>query len=264
MPPASDTIESPSAVGPPGAASPAPCPPHPLAAAAERYWVRSREPLTALVFVAPLLVIYEAGVLLLGPQAIRNGADVWLRTGLDRLGLGPYFLLPALTVALLLAWHHTTGRPWRFSRAVVWGMAAECVLLGYCLRGILLLQAALLSVEISAPGIGEQGRLASAIGYLGAGLYEEVLFRLILLPAATASLLAAGVAARPAVVAAVVSTSLVFSAAHYVGPYGDPFLAFSFTFRFLAGVFFATLFIYRGFGIAAGAHATYDLLVGLA
>jgi hypothetical protein len=38
---------------------------------------------------------------------------------------------------------------------------------------------------------------------------------------------------------------------------------FGFVFRFLAGVFFSVLFVYRGFGIAAGSHAAYDVLLGL-
>ena len=56
-------------------------------------------------------------------------------------------------------------------------------------------------------------------------------------------------------------TSVVFSAAHYLGPHGDAFEAFSFWFRFMAGAFFAMLFVHRGFGIAAGTHAMYDIFV---
>ena len=62
---------------------------------------------------------------------------------------------------------------------------------------------------------------------------------------------------------AVVITSLLFSAAHYIGPQGDSWQLYSFVFRFLAGGFFAVLFVYRGFGIAAGTHALYDIFVGL-
>ena len=65
------------------------------------------------------------------------------------------------------------------------------------------------------------------------------------------------------VAVAVVLTSLVFSAAHYVGPHGETFEAFSFAFRFLAGAFFAMLFVYRGFGVAAGTHALYDVFVSV-
>lgn len=64
-------------------------------------------------------------------------------------------------------------------------------------------------------------------------------------------------------VLAVLVSSLVFAVAHYVGHAGDTFYWFSFLFRFVAGVFFSILFIYRGFGIAAGTHAVYDILVGL-
>ena len=58
-------------------------------------------------------------------------------------------------------------------------------------------------------------------------------------------------------------TSLLFSAAHYRGPHGESFEAFSFWFRFTAGALFAVLFVCRGFGIAAGTHAMYDILVSL-
>src|SRR5688500_7164859 len=43
------------------------------------YWQQSRRPLASLAFVAPLLLLYEIGVLVLGAHAVRNGADVWLR-----------------------------------------------------------------------------------------------------------------------------------------------------------------------------------------
>ena len=58
-------------------------------------------------------------------------------------------------------------------------------------------------------------------------------------------------------------TSLLFSAAHNIGPAGEPLRWFSFLFRFIAGVFFAILFVYRGYGIAVGTHALYDILIGL-
>jgi hypothetical protein len=73
----------------------------------------------------------------------------------------------------------------------------------------------------------------------------------------------AGFSATPACLWSVLLTSLLFSAAHYIGPLGDAFELYSFAFRALAGIFFATLFVVRGFGIAAGAHAAYDMLVGL-
>jgi membrane protease YdiL (CAAX protease family) len=104
--------------------------------------------------------------------------------------------------------------------------------------------------------------IKTRIGYLGAGIYEELLFRLILLSFVLWAFHCLSVPRAGRVLLAVLLTSLLFSAAHYVGG-RETVLWFSFLFRFLAGVFFAVLFLYRGFGIAVGAHAGYDLLVGL-
>lgn len=250
----------------------------------------------SLAFAAPLLVAYELGVFAF-PDAVRNGADVWMRGWLGSAGLGGYCLLPSLTVALLLAWHHTTRQPWRLPRGVLLGMAGESLLLGLMLLAFAQAggdwfagaapaaapAAALASSDASRLGrlpvaasisTGDGIRLwialpaverllARAVQYLGAGLYEEVLFRLLLLPALL-GLLATRIANRKTRVAlAVGATSLLFAAAHHVGAGGEPLLAGVFAFRTAAGAFFAMLFLRRGFGIAIGAHAAYDLIAGL-
>ena len=105
----------------------------PLGQLAEQYWVQSRRPLASLVFIAPLLLIYEAGVLLLGVQ---NGADAFMRRLLDLLGFGQHFVLPLLTVCILLGWHYLSREPWRLSGGTVSAMAVESLMLGICLRAI--------------------------------------------------------------------------------------------------------------------------------
>lgn len=253
------------------AVEPAPAPP-------QGYWYESRGPLASLLLVLPLLAFYEVGVLLLGPGALRNGADAWLRQFLELIGFGQYFLLPALTCVILLAWQHTSHQSWRISPRLLPAMAVECVLLALALRGLGWLQHRLLAElaagqpwakgEPLAPvwaaaGLAERGVFARMVGFVGAGVYEELLFRLMLLPATVAALRACGAPSASARWGAVFLTSLVFSAAHYVGPLGDAWSFYSFSFRLLAGIFFAALFLQRGFGIAAGTHAGYDLLVGL-
>ena len=84
-----------------------------------------------------------------------------------------------------------------------------------------------------------------------------------MLPAVAWGLGRIGTPPGPSIVWSAILTSLLFSAAHYVGPLGDSFQLYSFTFRTVAGLFFALLFIVRGFGIAAGTHAAYDMLVAL-
>lgn len=239
------------------------------------YWQQSRRPLASLVFVLPLLVLYEGGVLLLGPTAVRNGADVWLRQLLDGFGLTSYFLLPILTVAILLGWHHTTRDRWRVAVPVLYGMLAESAFLGVLLLAVGYLQWTVVSrvttwlppaTDMSAPIPSVASRvplLGQLIGFVGAGVYEEVLFRLLLLPLVFALLGYLLMGIRWRVGSAIIISSLVFSAAHYVSPQGEVFDWFSFVFRALAGGVFALLFVFRGFGIAAGCHALYDIFAGV-
>jgi TRAP-type C4-dicarboxylate transport system permease small subunit len=97
---------------------------------------------------------------------------------------------------------------------------------------------------------------------LGAGIYEELLFRVLLVWAFTALGGALGLKRAGAVALAVVLSALVFSAFHYVGPLGDTLTLSSFTFRAIAGLLLSALYVARGFGITAWTHALYD--VGLA
>lgn len=240
-------------------------------AGAAGYWSESRRPLSSLIFVAPLLLVYEAGLILMGPNAVRNGAEVWLRCFLDAIGLGQYLLLPILTVGTLLGWHYTTRQPWRVSPGIFSGMAVESMLLALCLRLLLYVQGVLLQVATPLARLSEgqdffsgvAQAIRTAVAYLGAGIYEELLFRLVLLSLVIGAMRAAGAPRRLGLLVAIVCTSLLFSAAHYIGASGETVRWFSFAFRFLAGTFFAVIYVYRGFGIVVGAHAGYDILVGL-
>ena len=244
---------------------------------ADTYWVQSQRPLTALAFITPFLVTYELGVLVLGPSAIRNGADVWLRQFLEIAGFGQYFLLPSLCVCILLGWHYTTRQPWEVSGHVLRSMACECIILALFLRVILHVQSSFFDPTLFSPEAAPHAAMSievketfrRLVGFLGAGVYEELLFRLILFSSVAWFLRRLDATTAVSLVMAAITTSLFFAAAHYVGPHAEPvhwqsqWFWFSFLFRFLAGVFFSTLFVLRGFGIAAGTHAGYDILVGL-
>jgi len=242
------------------------------------YWADSARPLICLAFVAPMLILYEAGVFWLGPAAIRNGADVWLRALLDSIGFGQYFLLPLLTCGILLGWHHTRRDPWQLSNRTIRLMWFESAVYALILLVAAQLQAELMGGTSEAASTGGSDRFAQGatrlIGYLGAGVYEEVLFRLLPIPLVALALGRTGLNRRGSLIVAVAATSVLFALAHYkldlelLGmhialPYGDEFAWFSFTFRFTAGMLFGALFATRGFGIACGAHALYDLLVAL-
>jgi len=249
------------------------------------YWRESLRPLVVLAFVAPLLIGYEAGILWLGPQAIRNAADVWLRGWLDLAGFGQYFLLPVLICTLLLAWQHASHQAWQVNWRVVRNMWLEAGVLAIGLLLAAHLMARLCGDGLAGTGTtnvfsnaisGEQWQRTAArvVGYLGAGIYEEFFFRFLLLAGVALALQRTGLNRRGSLLAAIAATSVLFALAHYRCDvflfgrhwgmmHGDAFTWYSFLFRCSAGAVFGALFAYRGFGIAAGTHALYDLLIVL-
>lgn len=230
------------------------------------YLCDSASPLTSLVFVTPILMIYEFGVIFLGPAALRNGAEQWLRTLLEYVGMGQYVLLPVLTCALLLGWQHLSRRPWRFTWSTIPKMATESFLVA---SGIIcfaylqdyLFRAFELAIPLRAACSIGTSRAAHLVGYCGAGFYEEVVFRLMLIPILAGVLRGLGETPKGGLWGAAVGASLLFSAAHYqlFSQVGDTFGWGSFVFRFLAGLIFSIVFLKRGFGIAAGSHTLYDV-----
>jgi membrane protease YdiL (CAAX protease family) len=222
--------------------------------------------LESLAFVAPLIAIYELGIIALGPEAIRNGCDVWLRQFLQAMGFSQYFLLPVMTCFCLLAWQHLSRRPWVVRREALLQMAWESLLFA----GLLLMLSRLhgwcchelaLKAENEFPA---DVTSSVYVAYIGAGIYEELLFRLLLIPPLAGILMHWGESCVSSWCTAALCSSLLFAAAHYhvFAGTGEYFLWSTFVFRLWAGILFAGIFWYRGFGVSAGAHVLYDFLAG--
>jgi hypothetical protein len=232
------------------------------------YWVMARQPLHCLIFLAPLLVIYEAGVIVLAngdSSALRNGADYWMRGWLASIGFRQALILPCLVVGAMLVWQIAGRYSWQVKGTTIVGMIAESLLFAVFLMVMGQLHD-LLFDQLSIDRTASMGHSSSAnrvVAFIGAGVYEEVMFRLCLLPIGYAVFRVFNFPPKWAAGMAVFTTSMIFAFAHYIGPGADHFSMFSFTFRAIAGIFFAGLFFVRGFGITVGSHAAYDLLVGV-
>jgi len=103
------------------------------------YWSLAHQPLACLVFLTPLLFIYEAGVIVLGdgqPAAVRNGADYWMRVCLGWAGVTWMPILPAIVLGFLLIRHLNCRHPWTVDGLTLAGMAAESVLFAFVLLAI--------------------------------------------------------------------------------------------------------------------------------
>jgi hypothetical protein len=232
------------------------------------YWRLSRAPRYSLLFALPLLVFYQtlAVVLAQGPRGVRNGADVILQSLFVAVAgtWGPLLFMMCLIgggLWLVIRDKHVHGS--RLRPAVFAGMLAESVVLG------LLFGLVVSGVTSSVLGLLQTLALPPArqldwwtrlMVSLGAGIYEELLFRVVLVGALAAAARALlGWRALTAGVGATVLGAAIFSAFHYLGPYGDRLQLYSFVFRMVAGVFFSGLYLARGFGITAWTHALYDV-----
>jgi hypothetical protein len=232
------------------------------------YFSATRHPWSSFLFLLPLIAAYEGGVLWLGgdrADQLRNGADAWLRWALEAFGANHVLLVPALLILLLLVWSW-----WRWMDRPVdpvrtwFGMAFESGAWAFALWQFSqnfgpLVERLGITLEITI----RTATAAKAVTFIGAGIYEEVIFRLGLFTLLFWFLRLVSIPLLFAVLIAAVGAALGFAAAHHIGPYGEAMNPYVFLFRAIAGLYFTMLFVSRGFGIAVGAHAGYDLLVGL-
>lgn len=236
------------------------------------YWQASRAPRYSLLFALPLLLLYQVLVAAdpVGPRGgVRNGADVLLQNIFVWLAgsRGPLlFMICLIGGGLWLVAKDMRANGRRLSAPVFGTMLAESVGLALVF-GIIVggLTAALLGAPppLAAPAASQDlGRGTILMLSIGAGIYEELLFRVVLV-GALAWVAHRVVGWRPPVAGAVatVGGALLFSAFHYVGPYGDALELYSFVFRTIAGLFFSALYLVRGFGITAWTHALYDVFL---
>lgn len=244
-----------------------------MCAASTSYFADSRAPRYSVLFALPLLIGYEALAVLLSVDhavMLRNGAEVLLRgvftTVFGRNGSLVFFAVVILAGVWIVARDLKHGRG-GLRPLVFLGMFVESVILAFAFGIVVskLTTKILGAMHLLAIGeIAARDRATVLMLSLGAGLYEELFFRVILV--STIAALARvwlGVSTRMAGVLATFIGALIFSAFHYVGPYGDPFQLRSFAFRAISGVVFSALYLVRGFGITAWTHALYDTFLVL-
>ncbi|GMU21327.1 MAG: CAAX amino protease [Phycisphaerae bacterium] len=244
--------------------------PPPDSVAGQHYFYVTQRPWPSLLFILPMLVIFEVGTWLRfhgsagrGPQLVAPFLIEWLVNALGAQGQRfPTLLTMApglLLVAILLGWHVAARHPWRVDLVVLATMLGESLFwtIPLFVFGRVLLQSALLDSAAA-----REAWIDTVIRSFGAGIYEELVFRLICITALVLLLIDILRLPRTPTAIFIILFSAGLFAAHHHPPLGaDEFRITSFAFRTLAGLYLAGLFVYRGFGIAAGSHAFYNIIV---
>jgi hypothetical protein len=226
------------------------------------YFEQSSLPLTSLIFLMPLIVVYEVGTRWYASDPVSHVEQRIIAFNLMQKfftwfgATGPY-MPAAAVVAILLAFHILRHDPWTARSGILLGMSFESVMyaiplvsMGYVFQHYLLIH-----------GTADNWRRLLVLS-IGAGIYEEMVFRLVAFH--LLHILLVDILQIPKVKAVplmVVTSAVAFSLYHYWG--AESFEWPSFIFRTLAGIYFGMIFMWRGFGLTAGAHASYDIVIVL-
>ena len=224
------------------------------------YFSQSHNLLNSLVLVLPLLILYQVGLLLVGAEGL-NGVD-FVSIILVKAADGPLGLVifNFVLLALLFAGAYHLRKKEKFDTGFFAPMVAESLVYALFMGAfIVFVIRHTVPMTQGEPDPGKLGWLTKVTISLGAGVYEELLFRLCLV-SLTAYAFARWVKARKAVsiAAAFLISSLLFSLAHYAGGQVE---AYGFFYRFLAGLIFAAIYRFRSFAIAVYTHVFYDVFV---
>jgi hypothetical protein len=239
-------------------------PPRRPRAAVLVYADESREVGLSLLLVLPLLLAYEIAMLLIDAP-VRNGAEMVVSGFLQQLSpealvqLRRGMMLLLLTLALVLVRQHPPNvarAHWLLIEALILAMLLGPAV-GWLVGG----------VGLSLPSASPAGTSAPWLPFLlsvGAGLWEEIVFRLACLGGlALVGSRLLGWPSPVAIAMATLASSLAFALYHHLGHHGEPLTLSRFVFRAVAGTILGLLFVFRGLAVVVYMHVFYDLLCDL-
>ena len=226
------------------------------------YFIQTRSSFYSFLFTIPLFIIYEIGIIFLSKDdiiVVRNGADFLMRAILESFGifglygLGAIFFIGFIVTYLFFLKEKDSSD---IKTEYLFIMVFESVVWAILLYILLSKFMVLLMIPIG------KVVLQQVILAVGAGIYEEFLFRVLLISGLSSIIGFVFLwGERGANIAALIIAAAIFSGFHFMGEYGDYFTMELFLLRFFAGIILGILYYARGFGITAYAHSIYDLIV---
>ena len=250
------------------------------------YFERTARPIYALVYLLGFLIFYEFSVILANPELLNKSlyivqggvvSFVWVQNLLHFFGFSDrmaWLVTPAVVIIILVTLQIASRQPWRILLKDFLPITAECILLAIPLiiLGLFLNRSVtpqcVISYSSSTASTAAHPLLVDITTAIGAGIYEELVFRLVLiclLMIFFETIL--GLDHKNSVIISVIASAVLFSLHHHIvflnvqlSQTNEIFTLSKFIFRTLAGVYFAVIFAARGFAVTAGTHVFYDII----
>lgn len=235
------------------------------ASSVKSYFRNTHTLLYSYLISLPLLLLYEILIFIAQPdadQVVRISVDVWIKT------LFSYFGQDVMSITLILVallgifvLYRERNKLNTLKAGYFFTMLLEASVYAFFLALIITSTVSSLLQIASPDTVASLSTLQQLALSLGAGLYEELFFRVLLVSLLLFVLKFVVKKEWLRFTVAIIVAAFLFSLVHYIGALGDPFTLGSFLFRFLFGLALNAVYIYRGFGMAAWTHAIYDIMV---
>ncbi len=215
----------------------------------------------SLLFIFPLFLAYHTGVAF--TQSL-NGVDFVTRVLLEVLE-GNHELYLAFQGGLGMAYAFILWLIWHEDRLPLqeWvPLVLESTIYALTLGSVIVLvMDPVFGLSISEHSLSDV--FQAVVISLGAGVYEELVFRLGIMGGLFLVLCKLDCSRAVAVGVSLLVSSVLFSFAHHLGANGELFRVESFFYRIVAGAAFGLIFYFRSLAHAVYAHVFYDLYVFL-
>ena len=227
-----------------------------------KYFSYTRNSIISLLFIFPFFLMYEILAFFLFDSSnyvIRNSADIIFRDIFQIITNNTIFTYNSLLLILILCFifYSYNDKETEFNLNYIFLMFIEGIILGLCLVVIL--------NGYNVFNYSSQNYFLIDYSFmfyscLGAGIWEEILFRYLLITILI-TFLNKATNKYTSIIISIIISSLIFSMFHYIGSSGDVFTIYTFIVRFVGGIYLSIIYLYRGLGISMISHIVYDFVL---
>jgi len=226
------------------------------------YFSYTRNSTISLMFIFPFFLMYEIlAYFLFDPSdyVIRNSADIIFRDIFEIITNNTLITYNGLLLILIFSFifYNFKNKSPKFTLSYIFFMFIEGIFFGLLLLIIL--------NGFSVFNYSQQNYFFIDYSFmfyscLGAGIWEEILFRYLLL-SSLIKVFKKIIDKYSSIILSIFISALLFSMFHYIGSLGDVFNIYTFIVRFVGGIYLGIIYLYRGLGISMISHIIYDFIL---